>query len=115
AGWREALDNYQARINDAKAGHLEGTVIRADTKVSGRFTVKDLCNEFRTSKKLQLDAGDIGQRMYEEYKNICDLLHAQFGNRTVAGLQPKDFEVLRAHMAQRWGPTRLGNAVVYVR
>lgn len=117
AGWQEALANYKARVNDAKLMRLEGTILSAqDATADGPFTVKDLCNKFRESKKRAVESGDLTQRMFEEYEIITTLIYEKFGrSRAVAGLKPTDFESLRAHMAKRWGPNRLTNAIVYVR
>jgi integrase len=63
-----------------------------------------------------MEAGEIGSRMYGEYKSITDLIISQFGtDRLVAELAAADFERLRTYMARRWGPTRLVNQVTRVK
>jgi integrase len=54
--------------------------------------------------------------MFEEYRQICQLMADKFGkDRPVDDLAADDFESLRADMAERWGPVRLGNAITRVR
>ena len=54
--------------------------------------------------------------MFAEYKETTDLLVAAFGKkRLVDDLAADDFEKLRADMAKRWGPVRLGNAITRVK
>src|SRR5262249_32579340 len=49
-------------------------------------------------------------------KETTDLLVATFGKtRLVDDLAADDFETLRATMAERWGPVRLGNAITRVK
>ncbi len=80
------------------------------------LTVKTLANEFLNHKRTLLDAGELSPRTWDEYKETCDLLVANFGKgRLVVDLGPDDFATLRKRMAKRWGPTRLGNAIQRVR
>src|SRR5262249_2428272 len=59
-----------------------------------------------------LDAGELSARTWADNKEACDLLVEQFGRaRLVSDLRPDDFNRLRARMAQRWGPVRLGNVI----
>jgi integrase len=54
--------------------------------------------------------------MFQEYREITDLLVAAFGKtRLVDDLAADDFEALRADMAERWGPVRLGNGITRVK
>lgn len=54
--------------------------------------------------------------MFQEYRESTDLIVAAFGtNRLVDDLAADDFEALRAQMADRWGPVRLGNASTRVK
>jgi integrase len=79
-------------------------------------TVKDVANAFLNHKQALLDAGEVAQRTWKEYKETTDLVVARFGkSRLVEDLGPDDFAELRKHMAKRWGPTRLGNAIQRVR
>jgi integrase len=104
-GWKEALEQYKAVADDLHAGRTP--------RVQGdALTVADLCNQFLTAKLRQLEAGEIGQRSFGEYKGSCDRLVSMFGKgRPVADLAAHDFEKLRADMAKQWGPVRLGNEI----
>src|SRR5581483_2974783 len=69
-----------------------------------------------TAKLRKREAGELGLRMFGEYRDTTDLLVAAFGKtRRVDDLAADDFEALRATMAERWGPVRLGNAITRVR
>lgn len=109
-GWREALALYEAQAEDLHAGRKPRG---AD---GGGLAVADLCNRFLTAKLRKRDAGEMGPRMFVEYKEITDLLVATLGRqRLVDDLAADDFEELRAVMAKRWGPVRLGNAITRVK
>jgi integrase len=104
-GWEEALAAYKAVADDLHAG-------RTPRAKSDGLTVADLCNLFLTAKRRKQEAGELGIRMFAEYKEITDLIVAAFGSmRLVDDLAADDFEKLRAEMAERWGPVRLGNAI----
>jgi integrase len=80
------------------------------------LTVAALCNRFLTAKHHKKESGELGGRMFTEYKGTTDLLVATFGaNRLVDDLAADDFEGLRAVMAKRWGPVRLGNMITRVK
>lgn len=117
-GWQAALTLYQAQVDDINLGRtpratmVNGTV----TQTNASETIKDLSNRFLTAKRMQLESGELGARMFEDYFATCELLAAQFGNdRRVADLAADDFERLRAKLAKRCGPTRLGNEIKKVR
>jgi integrase len=102
-GTDEALRLYNQHVNGAPAE-------------DGGFTVRDLCNHFLTSKTNKLKSGELAKRTFAEYEQITDILFAQFGrDRQVDSLKAIDFETLRAKLAERWGPVRLGNAVQRVK
>jgi integrase len=108
-GWEEALQEYKAQADDLHAGRTPR--VKADG-----LTVADLCNRFLTAKLRQRDAGEIGARMFDEYKATTDRLVSTFGKtRLVDDLAADDFEVLRDAMAKQWGPVRLGNEIQKVR
>jgi integrase len=108
-GWKEALEAYKAVADDLHAGRTP--------RVKGDgLTVNDLCNRFLTAKVRKQESGELGLRMFAEYKEITDLIVAAFGGtRLVEDLAADDFEKLRADMAARWGPVRLGNAITRVK
>ena len=108
-GWKEALEDYKAVTDDLHAGRTPR--VKADG-----LTVADLCNRFLTAKLRKQAAGEIGPRMFQDYRDITDRLVAGFGKtRLVDDLAADDFEKLRADMAERWGPVRLGNAITRIK
>jgi integrase len=108
-GWKEALEEYKAVADDLHAG-------RTPRVKSDGLTVADLCNRFLTAKLHKRNAGELGARAFQEYRATTDLIVAEFGKtRLVDDLAADDFERLRATMAERWGPVRLGNAITRVK
>lgn len=80
------------------------------------LTLAHLCNRFLTAKLHKLDSGEMGRISFGEYKEATDLLVAQFGGgRLVEDLAGDDFQNLRATIAKRWGPVRLGNAITRIK
>jgi hypothetical protein len=80
------------------------------------MTVLDAANAFLTAKEDLVTAGELLPRTWDEYKNACDLLVKRLGKtRLVDDLRPEDFAALRAHMASRYGPVRLGNEMQRIR
>ena len=76
------------------------------------LTVKDLCNHFLTAKLRKVEAGELTKRLFMEYREVTDLLVKQFGGPyMVEDLAAGDFAALRATMAKKWGPVRLGNTI----
>ncbi len=116
-GWADALQLYKAQADDLHAGRrprIRRAVSEADEKKA--LTVADLCNRFLTAKLRKRTSGELDLRTFAEYKQTTDLITAAFGtNRPVDNLAADDFEELRAQMAQRWGPVRLGNAITRVK
>lgn len=115
--WADALKHYQAEAEDLHAGRRpRGKRATPDAGEDDALTVADLCNRFLTAKVRKQDAGEMGSRMFCEYKQITDLLVATFGKAwRVDDLAADDFEELRGTMAERWGPVRLGNAITRVK
>jgi integrase len=106
-------DSALAKYLEQKDALHAGRAPRPDTQ---GLTVKELANAFLNHKQALLDAGELSPRTWGEYKGACDLLVGQLGkSRVVADLGPDDFAALRKRMAKRWGPTRLGNVIQYVR
>jgi integrase len=110
-GWKEALELYKAQADDLHAGRTPRV------KRTGEGTTLDLLRgRFLTAKSRALDAGEITSRTYFEYKDTTNLLITQFGkDRLVDDVTADDFESLRAEMAKRWGPVRLGNEIQKVK
>jgi hypothetical protein len=80
------------------------------------LTVQALANHFLNAKAAKMEAGELSERTWEDYRQICDLVVGHFGkNRLVDDLAPADFAQLRGAMVKRWGPVRLGNAIQITR
>jgi integrase len=108
-GWEAALEEYKRVADDLHAGRTP----RVNWDV---LTVAELCNRFLTAKLRKIEAGEMGPQAFNDYKRATDLIVSAFGaSRPVADLAADDFEKLRATMAQRWGPVRLGNMVTRVK
>jgi integrase len=108
-GWKEALEEYKKVADDLHAG-------RTPRVQSDGLTVADLCNRFLTAKQRQKEAGEIGPRMFDEYKATTDRLVCTFGKtRLVDDLAADDFEALRDEMAKQYGPVHLGNEIQKIR
>jgi hypothetical protein len=104
-GWKDALEVYNQQKDDLYAGRTPRV------KTDG-LTLADLCNRFLTAKLRRLEAGEIGARMFAEYRETTDRLIATFGSaRVVEDLAAEDFERLRAELAKQYGPVRLGNEI----
>ncbi len=108
-GWKEALEAYKAVADDLHAG-------RTPRVQSDGLTVADLCNRFLTSRLRKVEAGEMGERMFAEYKQTTDRLVGAFcKSRLVDELAADDFEALRDALAKQYGPVRLGNEIQKVR
>src|SRR3954451_18442785 len=51
---------------------------RKPREVSAGVTVKDLANAFLNAKRALLDAGELTERSWQDYKAACDLIVAHF-------------------------------------
>jgi integrase len=80
------------------------------------LTIKELCNAFLNAKQSSLNAGELAQRTWAEYKTAADWVVKEFGrNRLAEDVGPDDFASLRNRIAERRGPTSLGNEIQRVR
>jgi integrase len=69
-----------------------------------------------TSKKHQLDRGELSPRTFAGYYAVGKLVVGEFGpNRLVEDLRPEDFERLKIGFPRTWGPIRRGNTIQVVR
>jgi integrase len=108
-GAKEAEEAYNAVRDDLHAG-------RTPRVNKDGVTVKELCNRFLTAKLRKVEAGEMSTTLFADYKIVTDLLVSSFGaNRLVDDLAADDFATLRATMAKRWGPVRLGNSVTRIK
>src|SRR5436190_12320132 len=110
--WDDPEGALQAYLDQKEALHAG----RTPREASKGLCVKDVANAFLNAKQARVDTGELAQRTWDEYKATCALVVKQFGKgRLVDDLGPEDFAALRAKMARRWGPVRLGNEVQRVR
>jgi integrase len=104
-----ALQKYLKEKDDLHAG-------RTPRAAQDALTVKDAANAFLNEKQARVEASELSERTWLEYKEAADLIVAEFGKRRrAADLAPDDFAALRKRMAKRWGPVRLGNMIQSVR
>ena len=108
-GWKDALAEYKRVADDLHAG-------RTPRVTTDGLTVALLCNHFLTSKLRKVEAGEMTVRLFAEYKEVTGLCVNAFGaNRLVENLAADDFAALRATMAEKWGPVRLGNSITRIK
>ncbi|HKI33548.1 MAG TPA: hypothetical protein VKA46_16960 [Gemmataceae bacterium] len=101
------------RYNEQKDALHAGRKPRPDTE---GVRVWDVVNALLNHKRALVDSGELSPRMWAEYKEACDMLAKHLGKRRlVSDLGPADFTALRAKMAKRWGPVRLGNVIQRIR
>jgi hypothetical protein len=106
-------DGALAKYNEQKDALHAGRKPRAD---NGEATVKEAANALLNAKDEAMKAGELSPRTRREYQTACDEVVACFGRaRLLADVGPDDFAALRAKLAVKWGPVRLGNQIQYVR
>jgi integrase len=104
-----ALAKYLEQKDDLHAG-------RTPRPAHYALIVWNAVNAFLNEKKARVEAGELGQRTWDEYKVATDMIVATFGKRRrVADLGPDDFSALRKRMAAKFGPVRLGNQIQSIR
>jgi integrase len=102
-------DAALARWLEQKDDLLAGRTPRAS---GDGLTVRDLCNQFLTSRQQLLDNHEITSRTFYDYHAICEWLVKVFGRtRLVVDLASDDFARLREAWARTWGPVRLANEI----
>ncbi|MEX0936488.1 MAG: tyrosine-type recombinase/integrase [Pirellulales bacterium] len=114
--------HYFGRWDDPKAA-LEKWLDEKDDLLAGReprmvegCTLRELCNRFMNFKAQQRDAGDISERMWQDYFVTCRTLMEVFRfNPDVENLRPDDFQRLRAVFAETHGPVRLSSDIIRTR
>jgi integrase len=103
-----ALREYLDQKDDLYAGRIPG--------VKGGATLREVCNAFMQSKRIDLDAGRLSPRSFVDYDLVCRRLIDQFGpNRSVLDLRPTDFEKLYSHLSRKHSVTALGREVTSTR
>ena len=69
-----ALAKYLEQKDDLHAG-------RTPRPAPREFTVKDAANAFLKAKRAWVDAGELAERTWREYKWVCDLLVSRLRQR----------------------------------
>jgi integrase len=101
-----ALDKFLDHKDELLAGR----------KIVTKVTVRQLVNQFLTSKKARVESGELSKRTFDDYYVTCERILAVFGkNRPVESIGPLDFERLRTEFATTHGPVRLGKDITCVR
>lgn len=104
-----ALDKYMAQKDDLHAG-------RTPRALNDALTIRDLLHQFMTSKKLQMDAGELSPHSWSDYYHTCEWVKGVFGlTRLVTDLAADDFQRLKATLVKTCGPVSIGNDVQRVR
>jgi hypothetical protein len=100
-----ALDLWLAQRDDLLASRIPRT--KAD-----QFTLRDLCNQFLSSKRSVLESGKLSPRSFADYLETSRQLIDFFGkHRPVDDLMPTDFGRYHASMTKAWGPVTVGNMI----
>jgi integrase len=111
ADHKSALKKWLAEKDDL----LDGRVPRSRLDANAA-SLKDLCNQFLTTKKSMFDTGELSVHSFTDYHRVCETLVETFGGeRLLTDLRPDDFELLRTNWAKTWGPVRLGGEINRVR
>lgn len=109
-GTAASLD-YQARLPWLLKGREPPEKV-----TGGRTTVRDVLNIFLTRKKQRLASGELAARTFARYKATAETVRDFLGATTVSrSLTENDFERLRKHLAERYGPVALHNEIGMVR
>jgi integrase len=104
-----ALAEYLEVADDVHLG-------RTPRSRSGGLTVRDLCNAFIRSKRIDLNADRLSPRTFCDYDRVCRVLLEEFGaSRSVLDLRPTDFEKLYARLSRKHGVSTLGREVTVTR
>ncbi len=91
---------------------LAGRVPRPKSDDSGGITLRELVNQFLTTKKGRQEAGKLSPYTFKSYYDIAEHVLAFFGkDRLLTDIRRQDFEALQALWATRWGPVRLGSEI----
>ncbi len=105
-----ALRRYLAERADLEAGRPPRP-IHAEGK-----TVKELCNEFLTTKQAAVELGELTKGSWSAYltaaKRLCSVVNKDL---PIESLAPGDFEKLRSDMSRTWGPVFVAAQIQRIR
>lgn len=103
-------------------GSLDRYLRDKDALYAGRprtpegVTLRYLINRFGEAKQRAADRGEISQRTVNDYRDaLRRLARAIDPDRTVEGLTPSDFEVIRENLAKGRGATSLAEDITRIR
>lgn len=107
----EAEDLFIAQRADLMAGRKPNIESLNPDDVDA-YTIKQLCNEFLTSKLHKVDSGELSRHTMSDYQRSCDRLLAAFGkSRRVDDLRPEEFQRLRAKLNKELSLVTVGNEI----
>lgn len=97
-----ALEKWLAEKDDLLAGR--GRRVRGDGVI-----LVDAVNRFLTNRESRVESGELTQRSWLDYRDLCAIVLDVLGRKAVlADLHSEDFEKLRGAMVRRkWGPAKL--------
>lgn len=100
-----ALEKYLDEKDDLRAG-------RKPRSRRNGITLRELVNEFLTTKKQMVDSDELRPKTFYGYHQHCEhLIKFWGGERLVEDFRADDFNELRADTAKRQNPTSVGNMV----
>ena len=103
-----ALTEYLDQKDDLYAGRTPGA--------KGGATLRDVCNSFMQSKRIDLDAGRLSPRSFVDYDQVCRRIFDHFGpSRSVLDLRPTDFEKLYTALSRKHSVATLGREITVIR
>jgi integrase len=104
-----ALKKYEEQKEALHAGKTP----RADPEA---LTVKDIANAYLKAKEQAVEAGELAQRTWMDYRSIMRQMLKGLGPRkAVATLDPQDFANLKNKVAKKNSPPRVSTIVQVVR
>jgi integrase len=103
-----ALRDYLDQKDDLYAGRTPSS--------KGGLTVREVCNRFIASKRVDVDMGKLSPRTFCDYDRACRAVVEEFGaGRSVSDLGPTDFERMYARLAGQYGISTIGREVTVTR
>ena len=104
-----ALQNYLRDKDELQAG-------RTPRVQRDEPTVRDLLNQFLTTKIRLVQNGELAQRTFNDYKKVCTRVADYFGlDRFLSDIRAEDFSEFRHHLTRGIGLVTLANIIQRVR
>jgi integrase len=80
------------------------------------LTVKDVANAFLNARREAVEAGELAERTWLDYRSIMEKLVDGLGkHKPVSAIDPQDFTALKSKLAKRNGPARMSTIVQVIR